>query len=67
MKITFIFVAVLIVAACTTMTVVIGTNGATVSEEDNKGVVIKPKIDKDNHEKDSGNKSDSSTHWVPDR
>ena len=67
MKTTLIFVAVLIVAACSTMTVVIGTNGATVSEEDNKGVVIKPKIDKDNHEKDFGNKSDPSPPRVPDR
>ena len=67
MKTILIFVVVIIVAACTTMTVVVGTNGATVSEEDNKGVVIKPKIDKDNHEKDYSNKSDSSTHWVPDR
>ena len=67
MKTILIFVAVLIVAACAAVTVLVGTNGATVSEEDNKGVVIKPKIDKDNHEKDSGNKSDPSPPRVSDR
>jgi hypothetical protein len=47
MRSVVLFVVVLIIAACTTMTVVIGTNGATVSEEADKGVVIKPKIDRE--------------------
>jgi len=42
-----ILAAILAVAACAAVTVLVGTDGATVSEEANKGVTIKPNIDKE--------------------
>jgi len=43
-------VIILLVAACAVVTVQTSTGQGAISHEADKGVVIKPKIDKDSHE-----------------
>ena len=50
MRSLIVFAFLLLVAGCAMVTVLVGSGGASVSEEADKGVTIKPKIDKDSHE-----------------
>jgi len=50
MRSLIVFAVILIVAACAVVTVQTSTGQGAISHEADKGVVIKPKIDKDSHE-----------------